>query len=241
MTTTSAPDSRAAALAGLRDISPIILGMAPFGLLAGVAALEAGLPAWGASVYSVFVFAGAAQLAALELLGQGAAWPVVVGTILVINARMMMYSASLATEMAEEPARRRAVTAYLLTDQAYATTMARLAEEPGFVHRFAYYVGGALPLCLAWQVYTVAGTVAGSAIPEDVPIGFAIPLVFAGLLVPAVSDRPTLAAAVSSAVVATAAAGLPANLGLLLAILTGVAVGWSVARGREPVPGGRPA
>lgn len=230
MTTTSAPASRAAALAGLRDISPIILGMAPFGLLAGVAALEAGLPAWGASVYSVFVFAGAAQLAALELLGQGAAWPVVVGTILVINARFTMYSASLATAMAAEPARRRAAMAFFLTDQAYATTMARLADEPGLVHRFAYYMGGAVPLGLFWQAYTVVGTVAGSAIPDDVPIGFAIPLVFAGLLVPAVTDRPTVAAAGASAVVATAAAGLPANLGLLLAVATGVGVGYAASR-----------
>ncbi len=238
MTSLRTADARAAALQGLRDISPIILGMAPFGLLAGVAAVEAGLPTWGASVHSVMIFAGAAQLAALDLLGQDAAWPVVVGTVLVINARFMMYSASLSVEMAQESAVRRGVMAYFLTDQIYAVTMARLADEPDMRHRVAFYLGGGLSLCLAWQAYTIVGAVAGSAIPADVPIGFAIPLVFAGLLVPAVTDRPTVVAAVTSGLVATAAAGLPANLGLLLAVLAGVAGGYatSARTGRTEVP-----
>lgn len=213
------------ALAGVRDISPVVLGMAPFGLLAGVAAIEAGLPVWGANLFSGAIFAGAAQLAAFDLITQGTPAPVVIGTILVINARFVMYSASLALHTAEESAGRRATMAYLLTDQAYAVTIAKLTDDPRMTHRVAYYLGAAGTLWVFWQVYTLVGAVAGAAIPEDVPIEFAIPLVFAALLVPAVTDRATVAAAVTSGAVATLAVGLPANLGLLLAAASGVTVG----------------
>ena len=238
--------ARSAVFAGMRDISPVVLGMAPFGLLAGIAALEAGMPAWGASVFSTFVFAGAAQLAALDLIAQGAAAPIVIGTIVVINARFLMYSASLAVHLGEEPAHRRLGVAYLLTDQAYAVTIARLTDNPGLTHRVAYYTGAGGLLWACWQGYTIAGTLAGAAIPADVPIEFAIPLVFAALLVPALTDRATLLAAVTSALVATLAAGLPANLGLLLAAAAGVSVGLATSvrdgvldRQKATVAGGR--
>lgn len=219
-------------LAGIRDISPVVLGMAPFGLLAGVAAIEAGLPAWGANLFSGAVFAGAAQLAALDLIAKDTAAPIVIGTILIINARFVMYSASLAVHTAGESAGRRAVMAYLLTDQAYAVTIARVTEDPRMRHRFPYYAGAGGTLWAFWQLYTLIGAVGGAAIPDDVPIEFAIPLVFAALLVPAVTDRATVAAAVTSGTVATLAVGLPANLGLLVAAVAGVTVGVGLSRSR---------
>lgn len=221
--------ARQAAISGARDLSPVILGVVPFGLIAGIAAVEAGLPAWSASVFSVLVFAGASQLAALELLGAGANTLVVVATIAIINTRSLMYSASLATRFADETMTRRAVMGYLLTDQSFAMTTIKLDGEPDYGPRWAYFMGGMVPMWLVWQAATVVGAVGGAVIPEEVPLGFTIPLVFAALLVPAVVDRATLAAAVSSGIVAVAAAGLPANLGLLVAALTGIAVGTVVS------------
>lgn len=226
MTETAPPQSwRTAARDGVTDLLPVTLGAIPFGLLAGIAALEADLPAWMASVFSVGVFAGASQLAALELLADDASAVVVIGTILVINARMLMYSASLAPAMADEPRGRRAVMAYFMTDQTYALTISKLDREPAHPHRFAYYLSGGLLLWVSWQVFTIVGALAGRVIPPDIPIEFAVPMVFAALLVPAVKDRPTLAAALTSAVVATLGRPLPSNLGLLLAALGGIAVG----------------
>lgn len=231
MTATST--TRATALEGARDMLPIVVGMAPFGLVAGIAAVEAGLPTWAGNAFSTIIFAGAAQLAALDLIGGGANPWVVVGTVAVINARFLMYSASLAVRFGGESPARRAVMAYLLTDQAYALVMTRGDGDTARRHGWVYYVGGAAPLWAAWQVYTLLGAVAGSVIPPDVPLGFAIPLVFAALLVPAVVDRATLAAACTSGVVAVLAGGLPANLGLLVAAGTGIAVGTALSRSAE--------
>lgn len=49
---------------GVRDVAPLLLGIAPFGLVAGVAAMNAGLTLEQAVGMSIIVFAGAAQLAA---------------------------------------------------------------------------------------------------------------------------------------------------------------------------------
>ncbi|MGI9018707.1 MAG: AzlC family ABC transporter permease [Euzebya sp.] len=226
---------RSAVLSGARDLSPIFLGMAPFGLVAGIAAVDAGLPAWGASVYSIFVFAGASQLAALNLLGEGAHPAIIIGTVAIINARFLMYSASMATRFSEESLTRRGIMAYFLTDQAFAVTITQLDRQPDYGPRWAYYMGGAVPLWVMWQIYTLAGALAGSVIPPEFPLGFAVPLVFAALLVPAITDRPTLAAACTSALVAVVAADLPANLGLLVAASCGIAVGYTVSA-RRPIP-----
>jgi predicted branched-subunit amino acid permease len=220
--------------AGVLGIAPITLGVLPFGIIAGFAAVDIGLGLPEAMGFSVLVFAGASQLAAIELLGQGAPIGVAVLTVVVINLRMAMYSASLAPHLAAEPVHRRLGGAYILTDQAYAVAITRFLHEPeAGADRFWYYLGAALPMWLVWQPATVVGALVGDQVPDTVPLGFAVPLAFLALLVPAVTDRPSLAAALTAALVATVGAGWPTNLGMPLGALAGVAVGFALARRRR--------
>ncbi|SFK75634.1 4-azaleucine resistance probable transporter AzlC [Halogranum rubrum] len=208
---------------GVRDSLPLLLGIVPFALVAGVAAAEAGLSTAQALGMSVFVFAGASQLAALDLLGSNAPLAVVVLTAAIINLRMMMYSASIAPRFRSVTGRVRAVLAYFLTDQAFALTVARYdTDESG--QRW-YYVGASLALWTVWQVGTVVGVVVGAGVPQAWGLEFAVPLVFLALLVPTLKDHESLAAAVAAGVVAVAGAGLPFNLGLILAAIVGVGIG----------------
>jgi len=217
---------------GVGDVAPLLLGIVPFGLVAGVAAVEAGLDLSEAVAMSVLVFAGASQLAALELLGRDAPLSVVVVTAAVINLRMLMYSASIAPYFRALSGRWRAGLAYLLTDQAYALSVARFRrEEP--VDRRAYYLGVAGTMWVVWQVTTVAGVLLGTGVPDSWGLEFAVPLVFLALLVPAMEDRATTVAAVASGAIAVAGAGLPLNLGLLVGASAGILVGLGVER-----PGG---
>ena len=211
-------------LAGVRDVSPLMLGIVPFALVAGIAAVDAGLGLAEAIGMSVIVFAGASQLAALDLLGENAPLAVVVGTAVVINLRMLMYSASIAPYFSDYGRRLRAGLAYLLTDQAYALSVAEFDENPDR-SRWRYYLGAAASLWIVWQVGTVAGVVIGTGVPDALGLTFAVPLVFLALLVPAMKDRPSTAAGVAGGAVAVLAAGLPLNLGLLVGALSGVAVG----------------
>ena len=214
------PDTRA----GVRDVSPLLLGIVPFGLVAGIAAVDAGLGLAEAVGLSVIVFAGASQLAAIELLAQNAPLAVVIGTAVVINVRMVMYSASIAPYLAEYGRRFRAGLAYLLTDQAYALSVAEYERTPDRT-RWRYYLGAAATLWVVWQITTVVGFVIGAGVPDAWGLTFAVPLVFLALLVPAMKDRPTVLAAVVGGAVAVAAAGLPMNLGLLTGAVSGIVAG----------------
>jgi predicted branched-subunit amino acid permease len=230
----AAPTPRRSFRAGAAAVAPVLLGVAPFGLVAGVAAVDAGLGLAEAMGFSVVVFAGASQLAAIELIGGGAPAWVAVLTVVVINLRLAMYSASIGSYMTAEPTGRRVLGAYLLTDQAYALSVTRYeAEDPRTaVDRWWFYLGAALLLWVTWQIATVLGVAVGAAVPEQVPLGFAVPLTFLCLLVPSVTDRPTLAAALVGGGVAVAAAPLPANLGMPLGAVAGVAVGFALSRAR---------
>ncbi|MEF8778023.1 MAG: AzlC family ABC transporter permease [Natronomonas sp.] len=209
---------------GVRDVAPLLLGIAPFGLVAGVAAMNAGLTIEQAIGMSIIVFAGAAQLAALELIGQDAPLSVIVVTAVVINLRMVMYSASIAPYFRSLPARIRAGAAYLLTDQAYALSVSRYRSGEG-IDRLGYYLGAAVAPWIVWQVTTVVGALIQTGVPDSLGLEFAVPLVFLALLVPAMEDGPTTVAGVFGGVLAVLGSSLPLNLGLLVGAAVGIAAG----------------
>ncbi len=219
---------------GAVEVLPIAAGIIPFGLVAGAAAVEADLGIEGAMSLSLLVFAGASQLAAIDLFARDAPLLVVLLTVAVINLRMAMYSASLAPRLADVPLFRRMVAAYFLVDQAYALSIMRVEGDASRPHRLAYYFGVVVPLWVNWQLMTAIGALVGTTIPDWLPLEATIPLVFLAMLVPAVTDRATLAAAVVSGAVATLAAGLPNNAGLLVGAFSGIAAGTLVALRTEP-------
>lgn len=239
---TSSPVSRTTrdhALAGARDVLPVVVGVIPFGLVAGIAAVEVGIGGGGALAFSSLIFAGASQLAALDLIGREAPIAVVILTVVVINSRMLMYSAALASPFAGTRPSARAGSAFLLTDQAFGLSILAFAQpERGLTgprDRLAYYLGCAVPLYVNWQILTMVGVVVGAAVPSWLPLGFAVPLVFLALLPPAISSRPGVLAAVVGGGIAVFGQPLPANLGMPAGALAGILVG-TIAELRTGAP-----
>lgn len=211
---------------GARDALPIAIGIIPFGLVAGAAAVEAGYGVSGAVGFSVIVFAGASQLAAIDLLSGGSSIAIAVLTAWLINLRMVMYSAALAPWLGHVSTRRRTAAAYVLTDQAFALSVTHYGKDAPVEDRLRYYLGVAVPIWFYWQVTTVLGALLGSKIPDEIPLDFAIPLCFLVLLVPAMKDRPTVVAGVvgGAGAVLVAQAGL-ADAAIVLGALAGIAAG----------------
>lgn len=210
--------------AGARAVAPVLVGVIPFGLVAGAAAVRAGLSGIQAVGLSVIVYAGASQLAAIELLGQDAHIAAVIVTALVINLRMTMYSASLAPHFQGLSTRLRAGLAYLLTDQAYALSITRFRTDED-VDRVWYYLGAGAPIWVVWLICTVVGVVVGARVPDSLPLEFAVPLTFLALLVPTITDSSSALAAAIGGTTATVGAGLPLNLGLMTGAVVGVLAG----------------
>src|SRR3954468_10584841 len=116
---------RRAARDGFRHGTAIMSAYIPFGLAAGAALTSTRVDPIAAWSSSWLVFAGAAQLVAVHLLDGGAGGAVVILTVLVVNARHLLYSASLAPHARDWPRRYRWFGAYLLADPVYAMAIAR--------------------------------------------------------------------------------------------------------------------
>src|SRR5918997_6283527 len=202
-------------VSGAKAMVPVLLALIPFAVAFGATAMGSGLSTLEALAMSVFVFAGAAQLAAIPLISAGASVAIVVLTVFVINLRMTLYSASLAPHFRRLPAGWKGLLSYLLTDQAYAATITRFddgqTEEPD---RRWYFLGAALAIWVTWQAATMLGVFLGSWASEGWSLDFVLPLIFIALAVPATKDRATTAAALSAGVVAGVGGGLPPNTGL---------------------------
>ena len=212
-------------LAGLKAISPILLRVVPFATITGIAAVEAKLPAGLAIASSVIIFAGASQLAAMQLIRENGAFAVIVLTVLVINLRFTMYSISLAPYFKNLASWWKGLLAYMLTDQAYALSIIRYTESPEQPAKHWFFFGASVGLWVTWQLGTIVGVLVGAQVPANWSLDFAIPLTFIAVTVPAIKSRRELIVAVVSVGIAVAAAGLPYNLGLIVAALVGVLVG----------------
>lgn len=213
--------------AGINTLLPVLPGVVPFGLIYGVSAAAAGLPKLPAFFMSPLVFAGAAQLAAVELLAKNAPIFVVVLTGLVINARFLMYGASLGPYFKTITPWERALAAFLLTDQSYVASVARYSREDlDNFHVAAFYFGGALAMYCCWVMSTALGVFLGAAIPASWSLDFAVPLMFIALVFPVIRDAPLWAAAVTAGVTALLFHDLPMNAGLWVAAAAGIAAGF---------------
>lgn len=219
------PPARTEFNAGLRAGLPLLIAVAPFGLVTGVAMAAGGIPFLEAMAMSVLVYAGASMLAATQLLVEGAPALVIVLAAAIVNLRHVMYSAGLRPYFAGETLARRIVASYLLVDNAYAMVIARFESRPQAPGRFDYLVGLSIPVWLCWQASVGAGVLVGAQLPAAWKLEFAAPLAFIAMSVPLLRDRATVAAAVSAGVIVVALQGLPLKLGLALAAAVGIGVG----------------
>lgn len=220
---------------GVRAGVPFLLVVMPFGLLFGVIATEAGLTTFQTMAFSSVVFAGASQFAALQLMVDNAPVAIVLATALAVNLRMAMYSASLALWVGDAPFWQRAVIGYVNVDQSYAVSINMYEDRPELTvpQRVAYFFGAVTPVCPMWVVATGLGIWLGDGIPEWMALDFAVPICFLAIIAPMMRTLAHMIAAVSSIVFALLLAGLPYNLGLLVAAVLAMVIGAQVEMWQE--------
>ena len=217
--------SRSEFLYGVRDKLPILLGVLPFGMIYGVSAISAGIPATIAQAMSCIVFAGAAQFVIAQLIAAGTPLLVVILTAFIVNIRHILYSASVAPYTRKLHPLWKWLLAYLLTDEAYAVTILHYQKPGDDKQKHWYFLGAGLALWTTWQLSTAAGIFLGGHIPASWGLDFTSTLTFIAIVVPMLKDRISTTAALASALTALLVIALPLKLGIALAALVGMAVG----------------
>ncbi|WP_425043218.1 AzlC family ABC transporter permease [Primorskyibacter sp. S87] len=212
---------------GIKDSAPFVFVAGPFGLLFGVLATEAGLRIIESFTFSLTVFAGAAQLTAMQLMLEGAPMIVVLVSALAVNLRVAMYSASLTPYLGAAPMWQRALAAMFIVDQSYALSIVQFEtdREMTLPQRMAYFAGTNVIVAPAWVLCTLTGALLGARIPDSWALDFVLPIAFLAMICPMLRTKAHVVAALVAVVTALLAAGLPYNLGLMVAGLAGMLAG----------------
>ena len=205
-------------------------GIFAWGMVAGMAMVKSGLTLWQAIGMTLIVFAGSAQLAALPLIAGNAPPWVVFVTALVVNLRFLIFGAVVGPHFAHLPWHQRLWYGYFNADITMAFFPRRFGPET--LHhpqgKVGYYTGICYPNWCAWQSGGLLGILLASQIPESWGIGFAGTLALLAILIPLTINLAALGGVVVAAAVAIAAANFPYRLGLLVAVVAGMAVAMAI-------------
>ena len=225
--------------AGVKAALPLALSIVPFMAIFGVLMHAGGFSPLIAQAMSVLVFAGA-QLVAAQMLLAGAPAALIVATVATMNARHLLYSASIAPYLRHLALPWRLLLAYLLTDETYLLSIRRY-EQSDHQGRYRqwFLLGAGLAVWTACQSSTALGSLLGAQVPAAWHLEFAATLTFLGLLIPLLRDRASRGAAAVAGVCAVLAVVLPFKLGLLAATGLGMVVGLALdarRRSQREVP-----
>ncbi len=221
---------RRSALLGMRDALPVIIPAIPFGLIIGITVAETDVPNLAGFLTGSLIFGGAAQLVAITLLGAGATGLAALTAALVVNLRHVMYSGALVPRFRTQPRWFRWVGPYVLIDQVFALVSIRNRDTD--LEWRSYYLGAGGLLWVVWQTTMAVGVLAGPALPEGIQIEFAVPAMFIGLLVPSLTRRPAVLAAIVGGIATAVFWQVPNRGGMLIGAAFGALAGY-LAEGTE--------
>ncbi len=210
----------------LRDIALACLAVWVIGLSYGAIAVASGFPVWFPAAQSTLVVAGASEFLFIGIVAAGGNPLAAALAGLLVNARHLPYGLALPDVFGGGGGRgrgwRRLLGAHVMNDE---SVVFALAQEDLPRKRAAYWACG-LGVLICWPGGAALGALAGSLLHDTNAFGLdaTFPAVILALIVPALRDRVTAAAAGLGAVIALVATPfLPAGLPVLLA-LAGVVV-----------------
>jgi len=217
-------------LAGMKAQLPLLAGVIPFGMAYGAAISGSGLSLAPSIATSLIIFAGSSQFIAAQLIATGTPVVVILLTVIVVNLRHGLYSASLAPYVRPLSRTWKLLLAYLLTDEIYAQAILRYQEQRGKDYIHWYYLGSGTLLWFAWQSSTVLGITVGGFASKALLIDFAIPLTLIALLAPTLKSHVNQAIVITAGITAVITVDIPFQLGLIFAIAGGAITGMLFAK-----------
>jgi len=188
--------------------------VAPFGLAFGVLCTQAGLHPMTALGFSVLVFTGSAQFAAVAVLGSGGTVVAAVLAGLLLNVRCLAFGLVMAPVFPRQWAHR-ALASLLMIDESMAVGTS--IDAPGL--RWFGYLAGGLGVFVSWNLSTLAGAVlvpGTGTFVTDLGIDATIPAAFLALLWPRLTDPVQRAiAAIGGAIALALVPLLPAGVPII--------------------------
>lgn len=175
---------------------PLVIGYFPVAVAFGILAKTTGISLMESFLFSFFVFAGASQFMALNLLAVGAGVGQIILTTLLVNFRHFLMSASLTTRITKDMKKWVPLIAFGVTDEVFSVVS---FKEEELTTKFI--LGLQLTSYPSWVIGSVVGYLVGEILPPLIrnSMGIALYAMFAALLVPETKrSRKILVMALSS-------------------------------------------
>ena len=201
-----------------RRAASISVALTPFGFAFGISCTDAGLSIWHAVGFSLLVFTGGSQFAAVGVLRDGGAPASAIASGLLLGLRLLAYGVVMTPHLSG-PSWKRALDSHLMIDESVAVGLG--AGDPSNI-RYGYRWGG-LSVFVLWNLSTMAGALVGSNagdLIERFGIDAAVPASFLALVWPRLLDERQRIIALAGAVIAATLIPLaPAGIPILAAAL----------------------
>ena len=221
----SSPPARAAYLSGIRDTLIVIPSYLPFGLVCGLASVNAGLTTGASLALPALAYGGSSQAVLLQFVQGNAPLLIAVLSGCVINLRFAVYSAAMAAWVQHLSKARRMLAAAFLVDHSFVFMQTRARTHPQDAHLMSYYAGTTMMFWSFGFLFCGIGVFAGNIVPANWQLEFAIPLSFIAVAAPSIRNLPMAAAALVGGLASVLLFALPLKLGLIVACLAGLAAG----------------
>lgn len=186
---------------GAKIALPVVLGYVPVGFAFGVLAAGAGISSLETGLMSLFVYAGSAQLIAVDMVQAGITTLSIILTTFIVNLRHLLMSAAVSPHLAGFPTPWLAAFSFEMTDETFAVHMGRFSS--GVIDK-GEILGLNVASHAAWLFSGLLGALLGDAITDVKPYGldYALSGMFIALILPHCRIPRRLAAALVSAALA---------------------------------------
>ncbi len=207
---------------------PLCLAVLPWGILCGSLAIQSGLSPLQTQAMSLLVFAGSAQLVAIELIANNTPLLTILFTTFIISSRHFLYGLAVRHKVINQAFKWRLPISFVLTDELFAFSHHPRAYQTRV--RLVYALSAGFSFYIAWNLWTLIGIVAGSLLPDLTSLGldFAIATTFIALVIPGITNLPALACVLVAGASATWLKISGVELWLVAASLLGMSAGYTV-------------
>jgi 4-azaleucine resistance transporter AzlC len=147
---------------GLKMGTPIALGYAPIAMTFGMLAKSTNVTFLEAFSFSAFVYAGASQFMALNLLHVGTSVTGIIIATFLLNMRHFLMSASLSTKISKKDYKWIPLIASGVTDESFSIT----SMQKGSLSK-EYFLTIHLMIYSSWVINTLVGYILGELLPKS--------------------------------------------------------------------------
>lgn len=213
------------------DTATVSSGMVSFGLVLGITVHVLGRDAFAALVGAGTVYGGSAQLTTTTLLSHGNALGLAVLSGMVVNLRLLLYSAAMGDRFADQPRSFRWLGPHLMIDQTFLMSETRRDLEGRSFRRYWLRLG--FLVLLVWMSSVALGLLVAPVLPSLPHLTLVCTSMFIGLLVPRLVSRPAIAAALAGGCTAALVSQVLPAFGIVTGALAGVVAGMAASRPRS--------